>query len=407
MNLKAAAHQLGVHYQTAYKWVRSGALTAVRVGGRYEISDAAIEQFQANRRSMVADIPGPRRQQRFTDLTEDDVLDELEAMALDPILTVPSAIAFAARRGAAALGDLCIVSLVRDDGTLGHGVVDHAEPDRAAFVGAIARSMSTSRTVAENATMVPLASGVPLRIPHVRQDEIRKAIRPELHQHLPKYSIYSLLAVPIMSAGKPVGTITFARDTPARPYTDVDEQFAVQVATRLGWLIQSARELKQAWKVRNACIAAIETHLAQASRHSDDGRHTPDGTELERVLASVPETIDVPVAILDPWGRMLASSEPMRRFSGWSTSMLNASNDTLTHSEDIAEARAAVQRLVSGEITYLDSHARRRRADGVYVDCATHRAAIRDRDASLICIVTVVRPLHTPRTLRRQLASVE
>jgi len=46
MNLKAAAHELGVHYQTAYKWVRSGALTAVRIGGRYEISEAAIQQFE-------------------------------------------------------------------------------------------------------------------------------------------------------------------------------------------------------------------------------------------------------------------------------------------------------------------------------------------------------------------------
>ena len=406
MNLKEAAHELGVHYQTAYKWVRSGALTAIRVGGRYEISEAAIQQFQANRRSLVNDMQDARVPTRATDRTEDDVLDELEAMALDPILTTPSAIAFVARRGAAVLGDLCIVSLVRDDGTLSNGVIDHAEPDRAAFVGAIARSMSTSPTIAENATLVPLVSGVPLRIQHVRQDELRTAIRPELHQHLPNYSIYSLAAAPILAAGKPVGTITFARDSPKNPYTQVDEQFVMQVATRLGRLIQSARELKQAWRVRTACVEAIEAHLAERGKHPTDGVHVPDGAELEQVLASLPETVDVPVAIFDPLGRMVASTEAMRRLSGWSSSTLIQSSDTLTHPADVADARAAAQRLVSGEISYLDSHARRRRADGQYIDVATHRAAIRDQDASLICIVTVVRPLHTASTLRTPLASV-
>ena len=41
MNLKTAARRLGVHYQTAYRWVRSGQLVAVKVGAGYEISDAA------------------------------------------------------------------------------------------------------------------------------------------------------------------------------------------------------------------------------------------------------------------------------------------------------------------------------------------------------------------------------
>ena len=49
MNLKTAARQLGVHYQTAYRWVRSGQLVAVKVGAGYEISDAALSRFQAQR----------------------------------------------------------------------------------------------------------------------------------------------------------------------------------------------------------------------------------------------------------------------------------------------------------------------------------------------------------------------
>src|SRR3954462_4561429 len=49
VNLKTAAQRLGVHYQTAYRWVRSGQLVAVKVGAGYEVSEAAIARLQAQR----------------------------------------------------------------------------------------------------------------------------------------------------------------------------------------------------------------------------------------------------------------------------------------------------------------------------------------------------------------------
>ena len=58
MNLKTAARRLGVHYQTAYRWVRSGELVAVKIGAGYEISEAALERFEAQRAAMER-IPAP------------------------------------------------------------------------------------------------------------------------------------------------------------------------------------------------------------------------------------------------------------------------------------------------------------------------------------------------------------
>ncbi len=402
MNLKSAAQELGVHYQTAYKWVRSGALTAVRIGGRYEISGSAIEQFEATRKSM---IEVPRQRDEITaEHTRDDVLDELEAMALDPILTDASASSLAARRGAAVLGDCCTVVLIHDDGTLGFGLIEHREPDRTAFVGAIARSMSMTPTIEANATMAPLATGTALRISHIPQDELRAAIRPELHQHLPQYSIHSLISVPISADDTIYGVMTFLRDSPGNPYTNEDEHFVEQVAFRLGLLIQSSRELKQAWKVRAKCVEAIQAHVAEHCHRDVGNRHTPDSTELERVLAGIPETANVAVAVLDPEGRPFASSEPLRRLSGWSNPQLTQAAANLTHPEDLAESESAKQRLLSGEIGFLDSHTRFKRADGDYVEVATHRASVSAPDASLICIVTVVRPLRMPPVLDRPLA---
>lgn len=51
MDLETAARALGVHYQTIYRWVRSGALPATRVGQCYRIEAADVERMAAVRRA--------------------------------------------------------------------------------------------------------------------------------------------------------------------------------------------------------------------------------------------------------------------------------------------------------------------------------------------------------------------
>ena len=50
MDLREAAGALGVHYQTAYAWVREGVLPARKVGRGYEISEADARALAARRR---------------------------------------------------------------------------------------------------------------------------------------------------------------------------------------------------------------------------------------------------------------------------------------------------------------------------------------------------------------------
>jgi MerR family transcriptional regulator, light-induced transcriptional regulator len=59
VDLHDAADTLGVHYQTAYRWVRSGELPAVRVRGRYQLDPDELARFAARR-----DAPQPRRARR-------------------------------------------------------------------------------------------------------------------------------------------------------------------------------------------------------------------------------------------------------------------------------------------------------------------------------------------------------
>ena len=49
MNLQAAADTLGVHYQTAYRWVREGQLVAGKIGGSYDVEASEVERFLALR----------------------------------------------------------------------------------------------------------------------------------------------------------------------------------------------------------------------------------------------------------------------------------------------------------------------------------------------------------------------
>jgi excisionase family DNA binding protein len=65
LELRAAAELVGVHYQTAYRWVRSGRLPARLVDGRYLVAradlDAVMERRRAPRRPPA---PSPGRRGR-------------------------------------------------------------------------------------------------------------------------------------------------------------------------------------------------------------------------------------------------------------------------------------------------------------------------------------------------------
>ena len=64
-DLQAAADQLGVHYQTAYRWVRSGQLGARLVRGRYAIGADDLASFEASRHAPTAPTtPGAARIER-------------------------------------------------------------------------------------------------------------------------------------------------------------------------------------------------------------------------------------------------------------------------------------------------------------------------------------------------------
>ncbi len=58
MDLESAAAVLGVHYQTAYRWVRTGLLDAVKVGLTYELDPDHVAMVAEERRQDRRSRPG-------------------------------------------------------------------------------------------------------------------------------------------------------------------------------------------------------------------------------------------------------------------------------------------------------------------------------------------------------------
>ncbi len=57
MKLQDAAQRLGVHYQTAYGWVRAGELPATKIGRGYQVTEEDLHRFEADRATGQAPSP--------------------------------------------------------------------------------------------------------------------------------------------------------------------------------------------------------------------------------------------------------------------------------------------------------------------------------------------------------------
>jgi len=111
VDLPHAAERLGVHYQTAYKWVRNGSLTAVKVASGYDVSEAEVERLLRARRTPVAppavavvrDWPAQRRRMHGCIVEGDElgargVVDRIREGGTEPLVVIDELLAPVLRR---------------------------------------------------------------------------------------------------------------------------------------------------------------------------------------------------------------------------------------------------------------------------------------------------------------------
>ena len=364
MNLKAAAQRLGVHYQTAYKWVRSGELIAVRVGSRYEVSEAAIDRLHATRRNVARDLT-PRPEDEKPSVAS-DARNELREFARIPLLDVEPAVIHATRRIAERSGDLSLIFIANPLRT-GPEVVTYFDPvpSRVSLLGTLAAARAREWPDTDGPLIRTFLAGETLLVPHVAQDWLRHQVPRDLHQYLDEIGLFSLVAAPVLAADVAVGAVALLRDHPGRPFGPTDEHRVGEIGRLVGTIVERARASGVARRTRVIVAERLEAYVRTAG--------IPSPAELHSLLSAE----SMPVAVLDPALQVVAT---------------NAAFAEVTGHAEVAIDDSPLAGLASGDLDFVDTIVRVAEPGPSY-DLVLHCAAVRDPDATLRAVVIVGRSL--------------
>jgi excisionase family DNA binding protein len=257
VNLKTAALRLGVHYQTAYRWVRSGQLVAVKVGAGYEVSDAAVERLLAQRTATGRTPEGGAERRPYDPASSIEEALHVLDVTVDAVTLDSTAVAQrAARVIAEHLGDTVFVYRrtapdLTEPASIAVVYAAHRDPVSEVAASTLGRDSRTSTKMVRRAVV---ANEV-VCIAQVPQRELRRRLHPELHEHLHLSGCYSAMCAPIGATG----ALLVTRDLPGRPYGPADVEFVESIAARVTRADERARSWTAAWEMRRRMVATFAT----------------------------------------------------------------------------------------------------------------------------------------------------
>jgi excisionase family DNA binding protein len=378
VNLKEAAAVIGVHYQTAYKWVRSGELAAIKVKGGYEISETAVEALRRRRaalRELAERAAAPDVHARRVH-DDEDVFGVLSCM-IDLVTTDASAVlATAVRLGAESTGDTFAL-LMRSPGSDDATVVAYHDPDprRLALLAQGIRDGMRHGGLGYASRV--FTTGTTVHVRHVSQQAARGLVVPEHQQDFDEAGLFSLVIAPVLVFEDVVGALALSRSTPGTPVSDAEREFVERLAAVIGEAVGAAEVRAPAWRLRRVVTERFEQLLA--------GRARSDLRELvDRVRALDPRFA---VALLSPDRRVLAATAAYgATYRVRVDEMLGAPLRSFEAGED---EPPTYERLLSGELHY----ARTRRVVGS--GGASHplhvlQSAIRVADMRVVAVLEIV-----------------
>jgi excisionase family DNA binding protein len=389
MNLKTAALRLEVHYQTAYRWVRSGRLVAVKVGPGYEVSEAAVARLQAQRAATERTPERSQGSDRTTDAapgdaapgdaapTNDGALHVLDQM-VDAVTLESAAVGERAARVAAEnLGDTAFVYRRSPAGETLVVYAAHRDPISEVAASTLGRDPRTPTNLVRRA----IANGEIICVPQVPQQELRRRLHPELHENLHLSGCYSAACAPIGASG----ALLVTRDLPGRPYTSDDLGFIEALAARVARADERARCWTAAWEVRRAMVAAFRAPTFEGDCFDTllENATGDDSVDGEPVVA------EAVVAVLDLELRHVACSKAYAALVGADVTRLTGVS-LRSIVRDGGALDVALAPVLRGEIDFrsveLEVIADRTRV-------ALHLAMVRRDDATPRGVVLVAHPV--------------
>jgi excisionase family DNA binding protein len=367
VNLKQAARTLGIHYQTAYKLVRSGRLAAVRVGGAYEVSDAAIAAYLAEKDAMGR--APVRVDRRVPTRALDDMICDV-CCALDtPGVTAEPVLELVAETLAVHLGDVVVVQVIAPDG---HGFVAgpvrHVDPRRRAIVAANATRFPLP--YGEHPLWSSVTSRETILVPHVRQDGVRAHVPPDLIQHLDEGGVHSFIAAPAMSGGDVYGIVFTTRDAPGRPYTDEDAALVSRLAGIAGVALRRGRLAEDARRRRGILMERLMRGLEPTELLAD-------GADLAELVCDADGRVVAVGAAALRWGHARHDAVVGRDLAAF------VAPGERAHETEV------VRRLLVGELPSVDVRRTLTCADGRERSIVAHHGVARDAAAHALGLVVV------------------
>ncbi len=168
-----------------------------------------------------------------------------------------------ARYLAADIGDLAVVEMLDGQGGLVPRAVDQPYLDGKDVLPDI-RTLSQA-TAPDSVPGRVAASGLGLRLEDPKGQRIREALRPEFHPFLRRYNAHSLLSVPLRTQGVTLGTLTLAKGSASRPYSEEDQTMLQNLADRASLALTNAKlfseNMQQAEQLRRANVE-LEARVA-------------------------------------------------------------------------------------------------------------------------------------------------
>ena len=169
------------------------------------------------------------------------VLSEVSHTLAEATLDFRQVLDTVAREVAKHVGDSCAVTLI-SEGRPELVAFHHPDPEARAFVWTMMSDSSSG--VAESITGKVVATGSPVSLADVAPEEVA-ALRPEYWPFAERFPIHGMLAVPLRTRGRVIGTLQAARFTPGRSYTDADQSLLEELANRSALAIENARLYRQ------------------------------------------------------------------------------------------------------------------------------------------------------------------
>ncbi len=181
---------------------------------------------------------------------------------LTTLLDSQRTLASVARLSVPLLGDLCIVDVLEEDGSVKRVEAAFANPNRETHLKAELMRVAP-RPNADTPQARVLASGEPIHLPAAESVE-SVATDHEYGRVMRMIGLRSLLVVPLASRGRVLGTLTLAFCESERRYSPSDLAFAGEVARRVALALDNAqlyRCMQQAVQARERLLAVVSHDL--------------------------------------------------------------------------------------------------------------------------------------------------